>query len=45
MGEPPEAWAERINAMLPYQVNATAMSYALSLIHIFGADECASLVL
>ena len=28
MGEPPEAWAERINAMLPYQVNAKAMSYA-----------------
>ena len=28
MGEPPEAWAERIDAMLPYQVNAKAMSYA-----------------
>ena len=28
MGEPPEAWAERIGAMLPYQVNAKAMSYA-----------------
>ena len=28
MGAPPEAWAERIGAMLPYQVNATAMSYA-----------------
>ena len=26
MGEPPEAWAERIDAMLPYQVNAKAMS-------------------
>ena len=28
MGEPPEDWAERIGAMLPYQVNAKAMSYA-----------------
>ncbi len=28
MGEPLEIWAERINAMLPYQVNAKAMSYA-----------------
>ena len=28
MGESPEAWAERIDALLPYQVNAKAMSLA-----------------
>ena len=28
MGEPDEAWKERIDALLPYQVNAKAMSYA-----------------
>jgi ornithine carbamoyltransferase len=28
MGEPEEVWAERIKALLPYQVNAKAMSYA-----------------
>ena len=28
MGEPDEIWAERIKALLPYQVNAKAMSYA-----------------
>ena len=28
MGESPEAWAERIKALLPYQVNAKAMSLA-----------------
>lgn len=28
MGEPDEVWAERIKALLPYQVNAKAMSYA-----------------
>ena len=28
MGEPDEVWAERIRVLLPYQVNAKAMSYA-----------------
>ena len=28
MGEPDEIWAERIRVLLPYQVNAKAMSYA-----------------
>ena len=28
MGESPDAWAERIEALLPYQVNAKAMSLA-----------------
>lgn len=28
MGEPDEVWAERIKALLPYQVNAKVMSYA-----------------
>lgn len=28
MGEPDEIWKERIEALLPYQVNAKAMSYA-----------------
>ena len=28
MGEPEEVWAERIRTLLPYQVNATVMSYA-----------------
>ena len=28
MGEPPEAWAERIEKMLPYQVNAKLMANA-----------------
>ena len=28
MGEPDSVWAERIKALLPYQVNAKAMSYA-----------------
>ncbi len=28
MGEPDEVWKERIDALLPYQVNAKAMSYA-----------------
>jgi ornithine carbamoyltransferase len=28
MGEPEEVWEERIKALLPYQVNAKAMSYA-----------------
>ena len=28
MGESPDAWGERINALLPYQVNAKAMSLA-----------------
>ncbi len=28
MGEPVEVWAERISELSPYQVNATAMSYA-----------------
>ena len=28
MGEPDEVWKERIDALLPYQVNSKAMSYA-----------------
>lgn len=28
MGEPEEVWAERINALLPYQVNKKAMENA-----------------
>ena len=28
MGEPPEAWEQRIKALLPYQVNAKAMALA-----------------
>lgn len=28
MGEPDEVWAERIKALLPYQVNSKVMSYA-----------------
>ncbi len=28
MGEPDEVWAERIHALLPYQVNAAVMAYA-----------------
>ncbi len=28
MGEPDEVWAQRIKALLPYQVNAKVMSYA-----------------
>ena len=28
MGEPDEVWKERIDALLPYQVNAKAFSYA-----------------
>ncbi|MCD7743743.1 MAG: ornithine carbamoyltransferase [Lachnospiraceae bacterium] len=28
MGEPDEVWAERIHALLPYQVNAKVMAYA-----------------
>ena len=28
MGEPDSVWEERINRLLPYQVNKTAMGYA-----------------